>query len=143
MAAILPPGGYAPLVPPAQQTATFVEYYANASRDEHNRQYAGLMTLFESPGGTQTPAQLRELVCNNPRESSLGFAILCLHAPGGPGMIYAIHSLARFAPRLGQPATQWDGQIHGSINEVTGNQIPTTVTLPADALARQGGGALF
>jgi hypothetical protein len=143
MAALLPPGGIAPLVPLAQQTATFAEFYTDVTRDEHHRQYAGLMALFESPGGVQTPAQLRELVCNNPRESSLGFAILCLHAQGGPGLIYAVHTLARFAPRLGQPATQWDGQVFGSINEVTGNQIPTTVVLPADALARQGGGAMF
>jgi hypothetical protein len=141
----LSPGGLPQIVPPATQTTTFLEYYNDASRDEHNRTYATLMTIFDSPGGPQTPAQLRDLVSNNPRESSLGFAVLCLPAQNRAhtGMVYAIHSLAKVAARLGHPATQWDGHIFGSINEVAGNKIPTTVEFPADAFARQGGGAYY
>jgi hypothetical protein len=121
-----------------------MEYYNDASRDEHNRTYATLMTILDSPGGPQTPTQLRDLVSNNPRESSLGFAVLSLpahnpaHNPAHSRMIYAIHSLAKVAARLGHPATQWDGPIFGSINEVAvGNQIPTTVKFNADAFLRQ------
>jgi hypothetical protein len=44
---------------------------------------------------------------------------------------------------LGQPATQWDNRLFGSINEVVGNQNPTTVELPIDAFSCQNGGNLF
>jgi hypothetical protein len=139
----LPLGG-PPLVPPAQ-TATFTEYYAEATYNKHNQNYANVMNIFSSPGGLQTPAQLRELVSNNPRELSLGFAVLSIptNNPAHTGTIYAIHSIAKFASRLGQPAAQWDDHIYGSINETVGNQGPTTVEFPNDAFTRLGGGALY
>jgi hypothetical protein len=139
------PGGLPQRVPPATHTATFMQYYNDTSRDEHNCTYVMLMTIFDSPGGPQTPAQLRDLVSNNPRESSLGFVVLCLpaHNPAHTGMIYTINSLTKVATCLGHPATQWDGHIFGSINGVAGNQIPTTVEFPADAFSQQGGGAYY
>jgi hypothetical protein len=47
-----PPLGVPPhlAVPPAQ-TATFTEYYANATYDEHNQNDANVMNIFSSPGG--------------------------------------------------------------------------------------------
>jgi hypothetical protein len=58
-------------------------------------------------------------------------------------MIYALHTVVKFATRLGQPATQWDNCIFGSINEAVRNQNPTTIELPADAFSRQNGGNLY
>jgi hypothetical protein len=103
------------------------------------------MGVFASVPGGPSPQQIRELVVNNPRESSLGFATLVIpaHNPAHQGMIYAIHLVTKFATRLGQPATQWDNCLFGSINKVIGNQNPTTVELPADAFSRQSGGNLF
>lgn len=153
MAALIPPapvlgtaGGIlaGPLLAGAP-TSNFTEYYADASKDEYNRQYDAVMGVFASlPGGPQ-PQQIRELVVNNPRESSLGFATLVIptHNPAHQGLIYAIHSVSKFAPRLGQPVTQWDNRLFGSINEVIGNQNPTTVELPLDAFNRLNGGNLF
>jgi hypothetical protein len=125
--------------------STFMEYYTDASQDEYNRQYTALMGVFASVPGGPSPQQIRELVVNNPRESTLGFATLVLpaHNPAHQGMIYALHTVAKFATRLGQPATQWDNRIFGSINEVVGNQNPTTIELPADAFSRQNGGNLY
>jgi hypothetical protein len=68
--------------------------------------------------------------------------------PGHQGLIYAIHSLSKFATRLGQHATQWDDHIFGSVGEVVGNQNPPTVKLPVTklpvtAFSRQSNGSLF
>jgi hypothetical protein len=125
--------------------ANFMQYYAAASQDEYNRQYDAVMGVFASVPGGPSPQQIRELVVNNPRESSLGFATLVVpaHNPAHPGLIYAIHSVTKFAAQLGQPATQWDNRLFGSINKVVGNQNPTTVELPANAFSRQNGGKLF
>jgi hypothetical protein len=59
------------------------------------------------------------------------------------GLVYAIHSVTKFGTRLGQPATQWDNHMFGPINEVVGNQNPTTVELPIDAFNRLNGENLF
>jgi hypothetical protein len=126
-------------------TSTFAEFYSAASVDEYNRIYGPVMAVFESAPGGPTPLQIRELIVNTPRESSLGFAVLIIptHAPASPGMIYAIHLLSKFQPRLGQPASQWDNRMFGSIGEVVANQIPVTVELPVTAFTRQQGGNLF
>jgi hypothetical protein len=89
----------------------FLDFYSDASRDEFNRQYSAVMAVFQSLPGGPSPQQIRELVVNNPRESTLGFATLVVVTPGHQGLIYAIHSLSKFATRLGQPATQWDDRI--------------------------------
>jgi TnpA family transposase len=96
------------------------------------------MGVFASVPGGPTPQQIRELVVNNPRVSTLGFATLVIpaHNPAHQGMIYALHTVAKFATRLDQPATQWDNQIFSSISEVVGNQNPATIQLPADAFSR-------
>jgi hypothetical protein len=80
-------------------------------------------------------------VSNNPTEPSLGFAVLSIptNNPAHTGTIYAIHSIAKFASQLGQPATQWDNHIYGSINEMIGNEGLTTVKFPIDAFTRLGG----
>jgi hypothetical protein len=125
--------------------STFMEYYADASQDEFNRLYGAVMNVFESVPGGPTPTQIRELAVNDPRESSLGYATLVIpaHAPASAGMIYAIHTVAKFTTRLGQPATQWDDRIFGSIGEVVAHQNPITVELPANAFTRHNGGNLF
>jgi hypothetical protein len=153
MAAILPPapvirvasgilGG--PLLAGAP-LANFMQYYADASQDEYNRQYDAVMGVFAPVPGGPSPQQIRELVVNNPRESYLGFATLLVpaHNPAHPGLIYAIHLVTKFAAQLGQPATQWDNRLSGSIDEVVGNQNPATIELPVDAFSRQNGGNLF
>jgi hypothetical protein len=121
----------------------FLDFYSDASRDEFNRQYSAVMTVFKSVPGGPTPQQIRELVVNNPRESSLGFALLVIPTPAHQGMIYGIHSLSKFATRLGQPATQWDDRIFGSVGEVVANQNPITVELPATAFSQLSQGNLF
>jgi hypothetical protein len=69
--------------------STFLEYYSDASQDEFNRQYVAVMNVFELVPGGPTPAQIRELAVNDPREFSLGFATLIVpaHAPASAGMI--------------------------------------------------------
>jgi hypothetical protein len=125
--------------------STFLEYYSDASQDEFNRQYGAVMNVFESVPGGPTPAQIRELAVNDPRESSLGFATLVVpaHAPASAGMIYAIHTVSKFTTRLGQPATQWDDRIFGSIGDVVAHQIPITVEIPATSFARHNNGNLY
>jgi hypothetical protein len=141
----LPPGPAGAIQLPTPATATFVEYYNDVSNDEHHLQYANVMAVFRSIPGGSTPAQIRELVVNNPRETSLGYATLVIPAdnPAHQGLIYGLHSVSKFDMRLGQPNTQWDNRIFGAINDVMGHQIPTTVELPADAFIRQNGGAMY
>jgi hypothetical protein len=56
-------------------------------------------------------------------------------------LIYVIHLLSKFLPRLGQPASQWGNHLSGAV--IT-NQIPVvTVKLPATAFSQQNGGHLF
>jgi hypothetical protein len=57
--------------------------------------YGLVMAVFTLAPGSLTPQQIRELVVNNPRESTLGFATLVIpaHAPASPGLIYAINLL--------------------------------------------------
>jgi hypothetical protein len=137
------PGGALQLPTPA--TANFVEYYNDATNDEHHLQYANVMAVFRSIPGGSTPAQIRELVANNPRETSLGYAVLVIppNNPAHQGEIYGLHCVSKFGMRLGQPVTQWDNRIFGAVNDVMGHQVPTTVELPADAFVRQNGGAMF
>jgi hypothetical protein len=107
--------------------------------------YTNAMAIFESAPGGQTPAQIRELVTNNPRDSSLGYATLVFSAanPAHQGLIYRVHSVAKFGTRP-HFWIHWDGHIFGSINDVVGHQIPTTVELPVDALfARQDDSVSF
>jgi hypothetical protein len=110
-----------------------------------HRLYTNVMAIFESAPDGQTPAQIRELVTNNPRDSSLGYTTLVMLAanPAHQALIYGVHLVAKFGMQLGQLTTQWDGRIFGSINDVVGHQIPTSVELPVDAFARQDGGASF
>ena len=92
-----------PPLPTVAPTSTFSEYYNDASKDEHNRLYAHVMTIFRSEAVGQTPAQIRELVTNNPRDSSLGYVILVNSTanPAHQGMLYGIHLLAKCETRLG------------------------------------------
>ena len=64
-------------------------------------------------------------------------------APAGPGLIYALHTVAKYATCLGHPATPWDNQIFASLHDVVGNQIPTNVHFPTDAFNRLGAGANY
>jgi hypothetical protein len=134
-----------PPPPTVAQTSTFSEYYNDSSKDEHNLLYTNVMAVFRSGAAGQTPAQIRELVTNNPRDSSLGYVTLITSTanPAHQGMLYGIHSLAKFETRLGQPPTQWDGRIFGSIHDTVGHQIPTTIELPTDAFSRHAGGTQY
>jgi hypothetical protein len=55
------------------------------------------MAVFASLPNSPAPAQIRDLVMDNPREFTLGFAVLIIpeHAPVSQGVIYAIHTLSR------------------------------------------------
>jgi hypothetical protein len=146
MAAIPPPVLACPLLARAP-ISKFMEHYTHTSQDEYNQHNDVVMGVCVSVPGGPTPQQLCELVVNNPRESSsLGYSTLVVpaHNPAHQGMIYAMYSVTRSATCLGQPAMQWDNHIFGSINEVVGNQNPTTVKLPIDAFPNcQSGGSLF
>jgi hypothetical protein len=91
-----------------EQLSTFLDYYADASQDEYNCQYSNVMPVFVSVPGGPAPAQIWELISNNPREPSLGFITLVLPAnnPAHQGLLYTLHSISRFAPCLGHPPTQ-------------------------------------
>jgi hypothetical protein len=110
--------------------ATFNAYYQDEAQDEYHRDYALLMNSFAIPG--QGPALLRDLSTNNPQVSSVGYMQLCLQPnnPAGPGMLHALHNVAKFRAVLGHPATQWDNRTFGSHGDAVGHQIPTTVELP-------------
>jgi hypothetical protein len=125
--------------------STCLDYYADGTKDKYDRQYTNVMTVFMSVPGGPAPAQIHKLISNNPRESSLWFATLVLptNNPAHQGLLYALHSLSSFAPRLGHPPTQWDDHLLGSINEAISNQIPTMVEFPADAFSQLNGGALY
>jgi hypothetical protein len=122
-----------PLALDAVPLATFgAYYYCDDSRDEYHRDYALLMNSFAIPG--QGPALLRDLATNNPQASSVGYMQLCLQPnnnPTGPGIIHAVHNVAKFRAALGQPATQWDNRTFGSLGDAVGHLIPNTVELPA------------
>jgi hypothetical protein len=119
----------------------FFDFHSSASHDEFNRQDGTVMAIFESLPGGPMPQQLRELVVvNNQHQSTLGFAVLVIPTPVHQGMIYAIHSLSKFATRLGQPCTQWDNRIFTSIGEVIANQNSITVKFPNTAFSHQNGG---
>ena len=138
-----------PLVPPAPTLAsnrTFVEYYNDASVDEFHGNYTNVMTIFTCPGDpTVTPASIRELVTNDPNNSSLGYLFLVADSDdvNDVGLLYGVHNVAKYATRLGHPATPWDNKSYGSLHDVTGNQIPTTVLFPSDTFTKVGAGANY
>jgi hypothetical protein len=141
MAAIVPPGIGVPLPPAltAAQTRTFTDYYNDASLDEYQGAYADVMATFDSPGtGVLTPAAIRDLITNDPQSSSMGYAVLVvsLANPNLPGMIHGVHTVSKYHPRFGFPATGWDGQLFASIQDVVGNQITSTIQIPNDAFSR-------
>jgi hypothetical protein len=57
-----------------------MDYYMDAYQDAYNQQCENVMPIFMSVPGGLAPAQTSELVTNDPRKSSLGFAILALPA---------------------------------------------------------------
>jgi hypothetical protein len=139
------PGGLPPLapIPTLAQNKTFTEYYNDATVDKFHGAYGPVMAIFNLPGAPgATPASIRELVSNNSRNSSMGYAVLAVPAnpPNSPGLIYGKHTVSNYAARLGQPATPWDDNLFASIHDVVGNQISATVHFPADAFARLGRG---
>jgi hypothetical protein len=100
---------------------TFAEYYNNASMDEFQGDYTTVMTVFNAPGNVAaTPASIRELVTNDPKNSSMGYIVLVVTpaAPNSPGLIYGLHSLAKYTVCLGQPAIPWDDKIFASLHDV-------------------------
>jgi hypothetical protein len=128
------------------QSRSFTEFYNDTTMDEFHGVYGPVMSVFDSPGAAgATPAAIRELISNDPRSSSMGYLVLVLppNAPNSPGLIYGMHSVAKYVTRLGQPATLWDDGLFASIHDVVGNQIPSTMQFPADAFARLGQGAHY
>ena len=148
MAALGQPAAGVPAqpVPTVAQTKTFTEFYNDASLDEFHGVYDTVMSVFASPGtATNTPAVIRDLVSSDPRNSSMGYVVLVVspQQPAAPGLIYGMHTISKYATRLGHPATPWDNELFASLHDVVGNQIPATVHFPADAFVRQGQGAHY
>jgi hypothetical protein len=148
MAAPMPPGVgvLAPPVPTMAQLKTFTEYYNDASVDEFHGAYAAAMSVFTAPGNPAvTPANIRELITNDSRNSSMGYALHMLLPtnPNQPGLIYGVHSVSKYLPRFGFPASPWDNVLFASVHEVVGNQITATVQFPADAFTRVGQGNIY
>jgi hypothetical protein len=120
-------------IPTEAQIKTFTEYYNDASLDEFHGAYASVMGIFASPGVVaNTPALIRDLVSSDPRNSSMGYAALVVspQQAAAPGLIYGLHTISKYATRLGHPATPWDGDLFASLHDVVGNQIPATVHFP-------------
>ena len=95
--------------------------------------YDTVMSVFASPGtATNTPAVIRDLVSSDPRNSSMGYVVLVVspQQPAAPGLIYGMHTISKYATRLGHPATLWDNELFVSLHDVVGNQIPATVHFP-------------
>ena len=146
MALPIPPGAGipAPPVPTLAQIKTFTEFYNDATLDEFGGTYGTVMAVFASPGtaGT-TPASIRDLITNDPHNSSMGYVTLVVSPAqaGDPGLIYALHTVSKYSIRLGHPATPWDNGLFASLHDVVGNQIPATVRFPTDAFACIANGA--
>jgi hypothetical protein len=141
MAAVAPPGVGVPPPPvlTVAQTKTFTKYYNDASQDEYQGAYTDVMATFDSPGnGVLNPAVIRDLITNDPKNSWMGYAVLVvsLAHPNQPGMIHGVHTVLKYHPRFGFPATEWDSQLFASIQDVVGNQITLTIQIPNDAFAR-------
>jgi predicted RecA/RadA family phage recombinase len=146
--AAFPPGAGVPQPPDptAAQNKTFTEYYNDASNDEFRGDYTTVMATFASPGvGNVQPVTIRDLISNDPHRSSMGYAVLVVSAsnPNQPGLIYGMHTVSKYAPRFGFPATPWDSQLFATLHDVVGNQIPATIQFPSDAFARMGQGANY
>jgi hypothetical protein len=135
MAPVVPPGVGVPPPPvlTMAQTKTFTEYYNDAFQDEYQGAYANVMATFDSGGnGVLTPAAISDLITNNPQNLSMGYAVLVvsLAHPNQPGMIHGVHTVSKYHPRIGFPATKWNGQLFASIQDVVGNQITLTIKMP-------------
>jgi hypothetical protein len=132
-------------VPTLGQTRTFSEYYNDATVDKFHRAYGPVMPVFNLPGPGATPAAIRDLVLNDPRNSSMGYVVLVVpaHAANGPGLIYGMHMVSKYVTHLGQPVTPWDNGLFASIHDVVGNQIPATEQFRANAFACLGQGAHY
>jgi hypothetical protein len=103
------------------QTKTFTEYCNNASQDEYQGAYTNVMATFDSPGnGVLTPAAIRDRITNDPQNSSIDYAVLVisLSHPNQPGMVHGVHTVSKYHPRFGFPATGWDGQLFASVQDV-------------------------
>jgi hypothetical protein len=132
-------------VPTLEQNKNYIKFYNDATKDKFQGAYGPVMAIFNSPGDGSTPASIRELVSNDPTNSSMGYLALVIppNQPNTLGKIYGLHTVSKYVTRLGQPATPWDNTLFASIGDVVGNQILATVHFPADAFARQGGGAFY
>jgi hypothetical protein len=146
--AALPPvaGVMLPPVMTAAQTKNYTEYYNTAGNDEFQGDYTTAMAVFDSPGaGVLAPVDIRELLTNEPQESSMGYAVLVVSAgnPNQPGLIYSLHTVTKYPTCFGFPVTQWDNLMFASTQDVVGNQIPATITFPANSFNRVNNGAQY
>jgi hypothetical protein len=63
------------------QNKTYADFYNDTTTDEFQGAYGPVMAIFNSPGDPGiTPAAIRDLVSNDPQNSSMGYLVLVIPA---------------------------------------------------------------
>jgi hypothetical protein len=111
-----------PAAPPAAPfRASYVDYFADASNDPFQGQYAAAMApydvLLQNNPGTLAPEQIRTLVIGA-RAQRVPTAFLLMHND----LLHVYLQADKFHPRLGLPATPWDDLIYAQKGDLHRNQ---------------------
>eukprot|EP00557_Chaetoceros_sp_GSL56_P008886 CAMPEP_0176505492 /NCGR_PEP_ID=MMETSP0200_2-20121128/16527_1 /TAXON_ID=947934 /ORGANISM="Chaetoceros sp., Strain GSL56" /LENGTH=660 /DNA_ID=CAMNT_0017905057 /DNA_START=100 /DNA_END=2083 /DNA_ORIENTATION=- len=111
-----------PAAPPAAPfRASYVDFFADATKDPFQGQYAAAMAPYDVPlqnnPGTLAPDQLRTLVVGA-RAQRVPTAFLLMH----DGHLHIYLQADKFHPRLGLPATPWDDFIYAQKGDLYRNQ---------------------
>jgi hypothetical protein len=111
-----------PAAPPAAPfRASYVDFFADASNDPFQGQYAAAMEPYDVPlqnnPGTLAPEQIRTLVIGA-RAQRVPTAFLLMH----DDHLHVYLQADKFHPRLGLPATPWDDLIYAQKGHLHRNQ---------------------
>ena len=111
-----PPAAGAPVV------RTYRAFYADAANDPYAGSYADVVNEYAVPlanANAPTPQQLAHRLYSSVQQG-LPNAFIMLCGPPGRGRITLFHKIAKFYPRVGLPATQWDDRAFAYKGDVSG-----------------------
>ena len=111
-----------PAAPPAAPfRASYVDFFADATKDPFHGQYAAAMAPYDVPllnnPATMAPEQLRSLVIGA-RAQRVPTAFLLMH----DDRLHVYLQADKFHPRLGLPDTPWDDLIYAQKGDLHRNQ---------------------
>ena len=99
---------------------SYKEFYSNVDNDPYNGNYNSLLTPYITNiagGATHTPMQVAEMVYSA-SQHHLPTAFLVV---GEDSRLHAYHRVTKFSPRLGLPATIWDGEAFATSGDLFRN----------------------